>query len=416
MRMPGDLTDATTRRRVPSFPAAARVLSVLALTGSGALVGCQAGGSTSDSSEMANGSATETTTSEERRELLNEIENRYVVGPIAASRVNYRVDWQHNTGSSGINSLNVADDSVLVLSTGNFLTRLGREDGQSYWNLPVAQVADEVYSVTYVPEASRVHVMTGAELHELDSATGAIQGKHRLQQIANTDCVQYGDSLLYGSRNGQLVWFSHTIAFQHSAYQIASSMTVRPAIHAGMVAAVGNEGELMLIGARNARRFWSRQLIEPVVAPAVVTNDAVYVAGQDQYVQAFDVSSGLRIWADLTEAPLEDSPVIIGDRLYQAVPGLGLVCYEALPFDTPGGIEHWVATDVAGTVVTTRGNRLYVWDDETRVMTILDAARGDVIDSYNWSKAESLHSTSLDRGELFLTDAEGNVLRLVPSA
>lgn len=402
---------SVTRTIVGSMP----VLLLTVSLGLTPVIGCASSPnngatSTAGTSAAANSTATPA-------ETMQELERRYVVGPIAARELGYRVDWQSLEVGNNVKLFEVSDDSVFALDTRNFLVRLDRETGRRIWRVPVAEPIQEIIGINYIGE--KVYLTTGGRLIELDSATGTQTGLQRLEKIANTAPVHVGQFLIYGGRNGQLIWHSHEVAFQWRAYQVSPSINVMPLRvqddpwEYGYILTVGNDGRVTLHSAESATMLWDKRLLSNVVAPPAATQSAVYVASLDQHLWAYDLYTGRNLWRYLTNTPLSDPPIVIEDRLYQQIPTEGLVCFAAAPLDSPGGQIHWRAKNIKGNVIAKRGNRLFVWHRPDRQLTILDAARGGIVERMHLRQATRLVATDLDGGELYAIGEDGRVVRLL---
>lgn len=346
-----------------------------------------------------------------------ELDAQYLIGPTPARKLNYRIDWQTRTepfGDSGVKMVSVQGDSIFVLDGENFLTRLKRDSGDRVWRLAIAEKIVEIHGITYMPDRGRVYLVAGASLLVLDSANGAPVGKHRLERIANTGAVVYGPMLIYGSRNGQLVWYSHGVGTLWKAYQIASTILISPVLMDDLVIVVGTGGRVAAISASQASMVWSKTLLDDVVAAPAAGNGHVYVAGVDQHIWAFDAASGRTIWRKLTESPLTESPVLMGDRLYQQVPSDGLVCLEAVPANSPGGKVIWTAADVSGSVVNEYRGILMAWDRAKTQMSLVSAGRGTLVEDVPLSRVKHLFFSSLSGGEMYAASDDGYVTRLSP--
>lgn len=378
-----------------------------------AAVGCASTGNSSAAAPSA--SATKTSGEEARLAAQRDVEQRYVIGPIAARQIGYRVDWQYPDAGRDIKILEAQHDSVFALDARNFLTRLNRTDGRRIWRVPVTEPVHEIAGITYIPELERVYVTSGASLLVLDAANGAQIGLQKLERIANTAPLVFGDYLIYGSRNGQVIWHSHAIAFQWRAYQISPSIQLQPVIHGDTLIAVGNDGRVAAIHARTANMHWSKRLLSAVVARPAVGQDAVYIASLDQHLWAFDLHSGREIWRHLTESELRTPPTLIGDHVYQHIPGEGLVCFEARPVDALGGRIVWKSSQAVGSVISARQGRLMLWDPQTKRITLAAVRGGAVMDQLSAGKALRLVSPNIDGSELYACSDDGRVVRLLPA-
>ena len=346
-----------------------------------------------------------------------DLDRAYVIGPTAARKTSYRIDWQAQTyprEGSGMRLITLQDDAVFALDGRNFLTRLRREDGDRVWRIPVADAVEAILGITYLPNAGQVFLTTDAAVLVLDAATGLQVDRQRLEKIAGTEPVVYGPFLIYGARNGQLVWHSFEVAFQWRAYQVAPSIRLPPVYEAGYLVTVGGDGTVMVLDAASASQLWSRQLLDEVDAVPAAGHGTVFVAGIDQHVWAFDLGTGRRMWRYLTESPLTESPVLIDDRLYQQIPSEGLVCFAALPLDSPGGEVIWKASGVTGSVLTRRRDNLLTWDPERRRLTLVGAADGAVVETIDLPAASHLLTSGRIEGDLYAASNDGRVVRLVP--
>jgi outer membrane protein assembly factor BamB len=345
---------------------------------------------------------------------LQNIEQQMVIGPTAARDLGYRVDWQYPVAGPNLKELTVQFDSVFALDQNNYLTRINREDGTRVWRIPVSYPLAEVQGVIYLPDYGRVIIMSGGELFILNASDGSQLAKQRLDKIANTAPVAYGDQLIYGSRNGQLIWHSHAVAFQSAGYQIAQSINIQPVLRGNVIVTVGNDGEIMTLDASTASQFWRKKLLDGIAVPPTVGGGAVYLAGLDQHLWAYDLATGRNLWSYLTESPLTTSPVLIDDHVFQQIPREGLVCFDALPLGNPRGVIEWSAADVTGSVVTQRREELITWDQASQRLVTLTSLRGGFISEMRLPQVQRMFATNVVDGDIYASSADGRVVRLVP--
>ena len=131
-----------------------------------------------------------------------------------------------------------------------------------------------------------------------------------------------------------------------------------------------------------------------------------------QYLRAVDLHTGQPRWKVLTTSPLENSPAIYGDVLYQRIPSNGLACYETFPNDYAGKLK-WTAEDVHGNVITTTSQgRLVCWDDNTKQLQILDSHIGTVTASILLPTAKQVLASDTTNGALFILTEDGDIIRL----
>ncbi len=350
------------------------------------------------------------------RTAAEEVEAMYVIGPAAARAMGYRIAWQYPASTGKIRRFAVQDDSVFTLDHSNFLSKIRREKGDRMWQVPVGGgPMQQIQGITYVPSEEKVYLTANSQLMVLDVATGSQIAKQKLGRIAATEPFVLGQYFVYGSRRGQVVWHSYLMDSERAGYQVSQSMRQPPLYEDGYIVAVGSAGEVMCLRAGSISQVWSRKALAPIVADAVAGNGAVYVASLDQHLRAFELAENRSpLWEYLTESPLTDSPVLIGDRVYQQVESEGLVCLEALPLDSPGGVVIWQAKDAGGNVLTQMRDTLITWDADDKELAIVDSRLGAPISSFHLPHIDSIMATEVVGGDIYATAMDGRILRLVP--
>lgn len=344
-------------------------------------------------------------------------QNYYMVDRDTAHELGYRIDWQRNTHpseNSGIKDVTAQGDSVFVLDGRNFLARLRRSDGVQIWRIPVGDAIDEIQGINYMPAIRRIYITSGGVMLVLESDTGSQIAKQKLGEIANTTSAIYGSYFIYGARNGQLVWHTYSVGHEWRAYQVSPSIQLDPQIYDSVVVTVGNNNRVMVLDAGTTSQLWSKYLLNEITARPAVGLGNVYIAGLDQHLWALDIDTGYQTWRYLSRSPLTDSPVIVGERVYQQIPADGLVCFEARPIDAPEGVILWTADSVKGNVIARIDSNLLVWDDDRREMDVIDIAYGSVAKHLSMPNVQYLLGSLGGKGDVIMASEDGRVMRLVP--
>ena len=172
--------------------------------------------------------------------------------------------------------------------------------------------------------------------------------------------------------------------------------------------------------------MWSLQLTSPVTAKVSngtntttlydeeLKRTSVFLAGTDQYIRAVDLHTGKRRWNILTPASLTDSPFFLNNQVYQRIPGNGLASYVAFP-GSLSGEQTWIANDVLGTpITTTKDGKLVCWDQNNRVLQVVDPRKGGVISSLPIPTAKIVLADSPRDGSLQILTNDELLFRLVP--
>jgi outer membrane protein assembly factor BamB len=185
------------------------------------------------------------------------------------------------------------------------------------------------------------------------------------------------------------------------------------------------DGSMIAVDASQINRIWMLKLLDAVETPIayatssqILSNESfprtsVFIAGTDQYLRSVDLHSGKPRWKILTTSPLSDTPVIYKDLLYQRIPNSGLACFEAFPESISGEMK-WIADDVFGNVITTTNSgQLVCWNNNNRVLQIVDTRLGGVVSSLSLPTTRSLIADKDTEGSLYIITEDDMLLRLV---
>ncbi len=341
--------------------------------------------------------------------------------------LSFRIDWVNQLTAKNLRLTTLADDSLYAIDQYDHLVCYDLASGAWRWSSPVGNHTYRLLGINANEEARQVYVNSDVAIFAFESDTGNLpthtsnpikgasdKSVQKLSWSANTPGILTDTTLLYGSRNGKLVWHDCSIGFSSLTYSIAETMNTTPALSDGIVVATGGDGSLAAIDLKKARALWLIELLDAVVATPTINNGTVYVAGTDQYLRAIDLYTGRPRWKFLTTAELTDSPAIIGDGLYQRIPGVGLTSFSAFPPDITGE-KRWTAEDVHGVVITTTtNNRLLCWDKENRVLQEVDMKLGSITATLPLPTVKELLVDSPKKGNLYLITEDNAIIKLIP--
>ena len=363
----------------------------------------------------------------------------------------YRLDWMNQSNANELHLPTIIDNSLYTLDGEDHLTRYDLHSGKWLWSAPVGNQVFEIRSITEFPQANLVYILSDGAVYALEKTTGnypsqinatgmTIAGQKQvlpLQWIANTPALTTDyRTLVYGSTNGEVVWFNPTIGFNTNRYKVGASISVQPSYVLGVrnqegmlreaLVVTSNDGNVLALDLNQVNELWTLRLTSDVVVPAVYgTNSvrlddelfersSVFIAGTDQYVRAMDLHTGKQRWNALTTSILTDSPFFLEDTLYQRIPSVGLAAFEAFP-DVLSGHQLWIADDVFGNVITTTNRgQLVSWDEQNSILQIVDPRKGGVVSSLSIPNTKILITDSKTNGSLYILKNDDVLIRLVP--
>ncbi len=351
-----------------------------------------------------------------------------------ASTLGYRIDWMNSTLGRTLRLPSVQGNSVFAIDEEDDLVRIEVDTGTRRWSAPVGNKIFKVLGVSYLPEIGQVLITSDGAVYALEAATGnmvveseakdspraANKPIQNLPWTAGTPSATLQPFLIYGSRSGELVWHAYDIGFPWRTYRIADAIRVKPLVYGDIVIGVGARGEVVVVDGSTVTQLWSTTLLDAVVAPPVIGDNgaddgpSLFIAGTDQYLRSVGLLDGVLRWKTLTSSPLTSSPTLVGNALYQQIPGEGLACFDAFT-TTVTGNRRWTSSDVNGTVLTkTSGGRLITWDSERHRIQVLETRKGHVVATVDLPDINEIFTNSLNSGDLYLLTVDDAILRLVP--
>jgi len=362
----------------------------------------------------------------------------------------YRIDWINQSITQGLRLPTITSRSLYTLDNEDNLTRYDLRSGQWLWSTPVGNQVFELRSINESAETGRVYVVSDGAVYIVETASGnypaldspeakkeAGNKSHlELEWVANTPAILQGGMLIYGSNTGETVWFDPRIGFIEHRYRIGTSVKVSPTLVEGVrdekgalrraIITPAADGSMIAVDASQINRIWMLKLLDAVETPIAfetssqtLSNESfprtsVFIAGTDQYLRSVDLHSGKPRWKILTSSPLSDTPVIYKDLLFQRIPNSGLACFEAFPESISGEMK-WIADDVFGNVITTTNSgQLVCWDNNNKVLQIVDTRLGGVVSSLSLPTTRSLIADKDTEGSLYIITEDDMLLRLVP--
>lgn len=343
------------------------------------------------------------------------MEQRHKAYPIdyaAISKVGYRLDWEgfpSITGSLPIQYLHAYPDMVVTLEQGSTLTILEPNTGARHCAVQLANPLTKFTGV--VREQNRFFAAAEGEVFTVDAATCNLTGRVANGRTVSTEPLLFGNLLIFGSGAGELlaelaggtvggvkVWgfYSTGGGFDHNPVLIGSA-----------VGAVSQAGRVVFLDAASGALLGETTIYGGLATNPVADDHLMFVASTDQSIYAFAPAGARMIWRYRTPTPLHTQPTLYAGRLYCAVPGQGLIA-----FDAPTGNVLWTSKDFQGTIVAMNQKHLVGFDGEQIVL--IDPERGDVLDRAKIPGIAFLSPDKFEDGNLYAVTKAGVVAKLLP--
>lgn len=332
------------------------------------------------------------------------------------SSLGWTLDWAApvNVGTD-VEALIPAGDVVFVQDDQNEFTVRETSTGAFRWSAPLDNPlvdflghvrADDARITLIGREPRRTDVVLNCSVTEVfvrDLNSGELMSRQRLLHLCATEPVLFGNELILGGLNGNLLFHDFTTNLYTHRFGLPSGINVAPALTGNQqLGVVARDGSVAVLDAHTAdARGRSYKLFAGSAHPPATDQRSVYIASLDQSLYAFDTVTGERRWRLRTDRPLSEAPTAHGGRVYVALPETGL-----LAVDGRRGDIIWTAETLdRGSVIGTKSDELLFWDGKT--LSVVDTRTGDIIESQDMPFVRHLVTDGFEDPALYaVTDAD----------
>jgi hypothetical protein len=218
------------------------------------------------------------------------------------------------------------------------------------------------------------------------------------------------------SSTGRVSRYEVTDTQLHFVWDLYTSARLQaaPVVFSDAVYAGGTDGKVWAVTA-NRLQLWNIpngvfQTDGPITADLAVDEFGLYVASQDKKLYCLDRSSGKIKWNYYADSALLDGPVVIGNNVFQMVPGVGLVCINK----TEGNFTRdamWTQS-AARQVLSADEKYVYVRGGGNSILA-LDRGTGQIA-FQNTRTDLTVFATNLSSPTIFAATRAGSVLAIHP--
>ncbi len=327
------------------------------------------------------------------------------------AKLGYRLDWKGYptiTGSLPINFLRVTPDAIGVLERGSTLSILEPSTGGQRCAIQLANPLTRFTGLSRV--GPRFIATSEADVFAVDPTNCNLTSRQKFSKIITTNPLIINTLMIVGTNDGELyaqldapgvggvkMWgFAVEGAVDHDAVLVGDA-----------VGAVSHSGVVFFVTPDKGGLIGRTKIFGGAGANPVSNGRYMFVASLDQSLYAFAPQGARQVWRYRTSAPLTVQPTVVNDRLYCAVPDLGLAC-----FDANTGKVLWNIKGFAGTIVASNKNGLVGFDGKEALL--IGPARGDVIERVPLPGVSSLQPDAFENGNLYAISSSGVVAKFIP--
>ncbi len=271
----------------------------------------------------------------------------------------------------------LVDEALYVTTDLGDVFALKADVGLLRWGFNLTEPDYRIFKPTHVVvqgNTGPVIFPTVTDVAVFDRFSGEQIQRFRPEFPSGSAAVAYNNTLLIGSSNGRVysMVFNHpTVAQPFKRWDVMAGgpVTAAPLLYdRGWLLFASQSGRVFSCVAANKKLNWSYKTGGPVLADPAVDPTGIYVASTDRSLYKLNRNTGTPIWRSCFPDALRESPVVLGDTVYQYCDDNGLTAVNAAD-----GTERWrsekavtiAAHTAGGDVLFTRDHRLEIVDPTT---------------------------------------------------
>lgn len=363
----------------------------------GLLAGCQGGGSAAGGAGSGGSGTPSAQTS-------------FDVNYQAWSNFGYRLDWVGFPFPAAVaprvTEVKAYDDVVVAQQADTTVAVLEASTGRYRWATDLANPLTKFVGIVRdANDPSRIIVSSESEAFILSLPNGNLLARERFQKVVNTPPVQVGNLGVYGTSVGEVLAHLYGRGVKAWGFDTIGAIEADIVTVGDTLCAVSQAGDVMFLGGDGTLRGRAR-IYGPLANNPVANENAVFIAGTDQSVWAFD-AQGRSLWRYRTAERLTAQPALHEGVLYVHIPGDGMKAFDAV-----SGSVKWTQKDAAGEVIGLRGSNLVVRTD--RGLALLNPSDGGVENTMDLPGVTRVVTDQFVDGRLYEVNTNGLIAKFAP--
>jgi outer membrane protein assembly factor BamB len=271
--------------------------------------------------------------------------------PIQSFERDWAVATQQKNGT--VDRLFLRDPYLFAYTDKGTVYIINRTDGSIVSIADVPHGRDQLRSPVVLRDRIVFPTTVNFEVYD---RTGNYIGPKTLSYSIRSNAVGSGSAVYVGAdfRNGgRVVKADITRKFPDHVWELMfgrTSVSAAPALLGDTVYAAAEDGEVTAVDNETRNPLWPIndgifRMHGAVVADLVVDDSGLYIASEDETLVCLNRQTGKLKWQYTAGTPLDTSPIVTKDLVFQYVAGTGLVVIDKRQGDF-NRKPLWVASDV----------------------------------------------------------------------
>lgn len=261
-------------------------------------------------------------------------------------------------------------------------------------------------------------------LHVYDARSGKLRWEQRTGLVITGGIGVAGESLLVGTRHGQVVAYALADGRVLWRASVSSEVLAPPAVADGVAVIRSGDGKLFGLNARDGKQLWMFERAVPTLSlhgtgSAVIAGDEVFAGLANGKLAALNLKDGSLLWEVAVAMPqgrselermvdVDADPLVMGDTVY-AVAYQGRV----VALERSTGRELWARDISSYHDMTADEHALYLSDDQGNVWAF-DRSSGAALWKQDKLRNRSVSAPVLFGKYLVVADFQGYLHWLAP--
>ncbi|NIA07386.1 MAG: PQQ-binding-like beta-propeller repeat protein [Actinobacteria bacterium] len=260
--------------------------------------------------------------------------------------------------------------SIYCLTSLNKLYRLDRDKGIVTWIRQPAEPPRVVRRPAEAADKTLVIAHDVVKVYELES--GNLVQELALDFSANSDPAFDGERLFVADSVDRVIAIELATGIKIWNCRADKAISAQPMYLERALVAVSESGEVMAYDTEFGQSLWYEHFRTrgPLLSSPVLTDNAIYVAGTDSILYCLRNSGDIR-WKYFAGTSLQTPPRLADGRVFQQVPGKGLVVLNAKDGTELKDFQFADGKQYVGTV----NDRLYILLENGKIVSV-DAQNG----------------------------------------
>lgn len=255
------------------------------------------------------------------------------------------------------------------------------ETGRTEWTSLVGRRSQTTLPATV--SGRHVAVVDGAWAHVLDRANGRTVWKRKFSTALGAGPALNRNTVFIPFMNGRIYAYalnpSNDLKIEDdepkpvsadipTVYAGAGHISVAPLVTASSFAWPNDSGQFYLGNVNEPGLRFRVELSDSSVVSPAYRRPYFYVASADGYVYAINEVNGQRAWRFSAGNPIQQSPVVIGNRIFVCSNRGGMICLDASTGDPIWSAPHvaqFLAASPAHIYATDSRDRIFIFDGLT---------------------------------------------------